>query len=92
MKNSIETFSWSVVEDGLVIRCSSDTMPQLVKALIEGQDFHLKTPSMSLSIIFDPTNKWPENLQGALVSPIDGINLAVNIFFKFYKFKKMLYF
>lgn len=67
-----------MVEDGLVIRCSSETMPQLIKALIEGQDFRLDTSNMSLSIVFELSNKWPKNLQGALVSPIDGTSLAVN--------------
>lgn len=71
-------------------------MPQLIKALTKGQNFYLKSLNMSLSIVFDATNKVPKNLQGALVSPIDCTNLAVsfiNIFMllktKFYMYLKI---
>jgi hypothetical protein len=70
LKSGGEEFIVSVVEDGVVIRMQSETLEKLVKSLLSGEGFILKSSSTELEVVWkDP--RLPQQLQGALVSPID---------------------
>ncbi|KAI1721990.1 zinc finger FYVE domain-containing protein 9 [Ditylenchus destructor] len=75
LKSSADKFVISVVEDGVVVRMQADTMTELVKSLLSGEDFRLESPNMDFCIEFYPTMK-PMHSRGALISPIDGENLT----------------
>ena len=78
LKNSSEKFLMTIIEDGVVLRFSSETMEEIVKNLQNGLAFTIKNSSMSVKIIFvDPYE--PESKTGALISPIDDMYLLVSL-------------
>jgi hypothetical protein len=76
-KGSENGFTQTVVEDGLVIRLSSDGLESLLKRLANGDNFRLETEFGNLEV------KWLENEEltcyGSINSQIDGTDLRVNI-------------
>lgn len=83
-KGAENGFTQTVVEDGLVIRLSSDGVESLLKRLASGDNFRLETESGYLEV------KWLESEEltsyGSINSPIDGLDLRViiliSVFFK----------
>lgn len=77
-KGSDSGFTQTVVEDGIVIRLTGDTLESLLKRLANGDDFALDNDSTKLEV------KWLENEEltayGSINSPIDGMDLRVSNF------------
>lgn len=74
-------FSVNVVEDGVIIRLTTDSMENLIKNLLMGKNFSLSCNNMVLNVVFEDDTSSFDNCQGALVSPIDAKSLLV-IFLK----------
>ena len=76
LKNSTENFQMSIVEDGVIIRVSSETMEEIVKCLLVGASYSLSSSSMIFNIAFiEPY--IPKYKIGGLISPIDQQYLIV---------------
>lgn len=75
-KGSDTGFTQTVVEDGIVIRLTSDGLENLLKRLASGEDFLLDNDASKLEV------KWIENealtAYGSISSPIDGMDLRVS--------------
>lgn len=72
-KGTDNGFTQTVVEDGLVIRLTSDSLETLLKRLAHGDEFKLEGETSRLEV------RWIENddltSYGAIISPIDGMDL-----------------
>jgi len=76
LKSGDAPFVMSIVEDGMIVRMPPDTMEELIKSLLSGQDFELESDANKLEVLFRPSIE-PKHMQGALVSPIDRRSLMV---------------
>uniref|UniRef100_A0AC34QMP6 FYVE-type domain-containing protein n=1 Tax=Panagrolaimus sp. JU765 TaxID=591449 RepID=A0AC34QMP6_9BILA len=74
LKSSNEKFIMTIIEDGVVLRFSSETMEEIVKNLLNGTVFSIDSQSMSVQIMFVDPNE-PQSKTGALISPIDEVYL-----------------
>lgn len=80
LKHSNEKFIVTVIEDGIVVRMQSETMEEAVRSLLAGQDFHLESANMAVDIVWRD-EFMPTYSVGALISPIDGMDLTVSLSF-----------
>jgi hypothetical protein len=80
-KGSESGFTQTVVEDGIVIRLTSDGLENLLKRLGSGDDFSANNENSLLEV------KWHEELTsyGSINSPIDGLDLRVSFSSHIYK-------
>ncbi|KAI6206583.1 FYVE zinc finger [Aphelenchoides besseyi] len=73
-KGSESSYTQTLVEDGVVIRLSSDQLELFAKRLTAGEDFHMRTEKGNeLDVIWIEDHILTSN--GSLQSPIDGMDL-----------------
>lgn len=82
LKNSSESFVMSIVEDGVIIRFSCETLEEVIKCLLSGTPYSLNSSNMRVNITFDEPYE-PKYKTGGLLSPIDQLYLIVRNFFNF---------
>ncbi|KAI6219773.1 FYVE zinc finger [Aphelenchoides fujianensis] len=72
-KGPDSSFTQTLVEDGVVIRLSSDTLETLTKRLASGENFALESERQRLEVSWIEDQILTSN--GSLQSPIDGMDL-----------------
>jgi hypothetical protein len=74
LKNCTDNFQMSIVEDGVIVRVSSETMEEIVKCLIIGASYSTTSQNMNLNFVFAEPFE-PKYTIGGLLSPIDHMYL-----------------